>query len=94
LAFNDLNEKVRGAIRTYNKFRSPEVIAELVETDEHNRTFTILFKGTFCRTCGFYDYFEDFAYDFLDETRFQTTILKVDEDWDTESFKVTYALQE
>jgi len=93
LASEGMRAQIEDAIKTYNKFRSPEVTAELLEIDNRNRTITVIFKGTFCRTCGFYDYFEDFAYDMLDEAKIQTKILNVNEEWTTESFKVTYAIQ-
>ncbi len=55
----DLKTKIEGAIRTYNKYRSPEVSAKLINIEKDNTKFTVLFKGASCRTCGFYDYFED-----------------------------------
>lgn len=46
-------------IDKYNKYRSPEVIAKIKSIGKDY--VEVLFKGTFCRTCGFYDYFEDFV---------------------------------
>jgi hypothetical protein len=89
----DLKAKIEGAIRTYNKYRNPEVAAELISIEKDNTKFTVLFKGTFCRTCGFYDYFEDLIYDVLDEAKIQTKVVDVDEEWKTEDFKVTYLVQ-
>jgi hypothetical protein len=94
LTSKDLQVQIEGAIRTYNRYRSPEVIAELVSIEKDSRKFTVLFKGTFCRTCGFYDYFEDLIYDVLDEVKIQTKVLDVDEAWETEDFKVTYVVEE
>ncbi|MEM3588065.1 MAG: hypothetical protein QXO71_12195 [Candidatus Jordarchaeaceae archaeon] len=48
------------AIKEYNRYRSPEVEAKLISIDES--TLKLEFKGPYCRTCGFYDYFEDFVY--------------------------------
>lgn len=45
-------------IEEYNKYRSPEVTAEIEYIGEDY--IEVLFKGSFCYTCGFYDYFEDF----------------------------------
>ncbi|MEM2740148.1 MAG: hypothetical protein QXQ29_05045 [Candidatus Bathyarchaeia archaeon] len=46
-------------IDEYNKYRSPEVTAKIESAGIDY--IEILFKGTFCYTCGFYDYFEDFV---------------------------------
>jgi superoxide reductase len=54
-------EKIlRKAVREYNKYRSPEANARIVSTDKGS--FKIEFTGPYCRTCGFYDYFEDLVY--------------------------------
>jgi len=45
------------AVAKYNKYRSPEVTARVLSGNE--RLFEIEFKGPFCHTCGFYDYFDD-----------------------------------
>ncbi|MBS7642142.1 MAG: hypothetical protein QW374_01820 [Candidatus Bathyarchaeia archaeon] len=45
-------------IDEYNRYRSPEVTAKIEYIGEDY--IDILFKGSFCYTCGFYDYFEDF----------------------------------
>lgn len=58
------------AVREYNKYRSPEANARIISTDKES--FKIEFTGPYCRTCGFYDYFEDLVYvlkDFGVETR-------------------------
>ncbi len=52
-----LQEKVKEALARYNEWRAPEAVAELVELKDD--VATIRFTGTFCRTCGVYDYFED-----------------------------------
>lgn len=56
-----LKEVVLKAIEEYNKFRSPEAKAKLVKISE--KEIVLDFEGTFCRTCGVYDYFEDFIYE-------------------------------
>jgi superoxide reductase len=45
-------------IEEYNKYHSPEAIAKLVSIEE--RSFIIKFTGSFCQSCGFYDYFDDY----------------------------------
>lgn len=93
MASKDLKTKIEGAIKTYNMYRSPEVIAELLKIQNDGEKFAVSFKGTFCRTCGFYDYFEDLVYEILDEADIHTRVLKLKEEWKTESFIVTYLIE-
>jgi hypothetical protein len=41
-------------------YRSPEATARLISTG--GKGVRIEFKGTFCDTCGFYDYFDDYEF--------------------------------
>ena len=51
---------IHQAIDEYNKYHAPEVKAQLKNYDKHS--YYVLFTGSFCYTCGFYDYFDDFKY--------------------------------
>jgi len=51
---------VDNAVKDFNRYRIPEVEAEILEINEEG--FKVKFKGTFCETCGFYDYFDDLKY--------------------------------
>lgn len=53
----DLREELEKALVRYNELRAPEAVAELVELA--GDIAVIRFTGSFCRTCGVYDYFED-----------------------------------
>ncbi|MFX1465752.1 MAG: hypothetical protein ACFFA5_04705 [Promethearchaeota archaeon] len=55
-----LEQILTKTIKEYNKYRSPEVVAKLTTVD--NSSFKIEFKGHYCYTCGFYDYFDDFRF--------------------------------
>lgn len=57
---NQIKHLIDKAINLYNKYRSPEASAELVNI--RGNTITIRFKGTFCETCGINDWIEDFVY--------------------------------
>lgn len=46
------------AIKEYNKYRAPEAVARLFEWKRNK--VKIKFEGPFCKSCGFYDYFDDF----------------------------------
>lgn len=55
-----LKKIIEKAVREYNKYRSPEATASIVLVDE--KSIKIEFTGSYCVTCGFYDYFDDFRY--------------------------------
>lgn len=67
---------ILGAIEEYNKYRSPEINARVVSMA--GDTFQIEFRGSFCYTCGFYDYFEDYRI-LLEEKGLITRILDIKE---------------
>jgi hypothetical protein len=88
-----LRPRIEKAIKNYNKYRSPEANAQLISTDGED-AFTVSFTGTFCSSCGLYDYFEDLLYELLDEAGIKTKIVTVGKEHATESFKVTYMILE
>ena len=69
-------EKIVKAIDEFNKYRAPEAKARLISQGENS--FKIEFTGSFCRTCGFYDYFDDYRI-LLQETRIETKIREIEE---------------
>ena len=69
-------EKIVKAIDEFNKYRAPEAKARLISQGENS--FKIEFKGSFCRTCGFYDYFDDYGI-LLQGTRIETKIKEIEE---------------
>jgi hypothetical protein len=56
-----LKEIVLRAIKVYNRFRSPEATAKLVGVK--NNGFVIDFQGSFCRSRGVREYFEELIYE-------------------------------
>lgn len=56
----NVEEIIDEAIKEYNKYRVPEIEAELVSL--RNQSCIIEFSGSFCTTCGYYDYFDDFRF--------------------------------
>ena len=56
---NDYREMVDKAIEVFNRYRSPEVTAKLIRLE--GEELEIEFSGPYCRTCGYYDYFDDFV---------------------------------
>ncbi len=58
---HDLPETIRHAIASFNRYRSPEATAEFIRFD--NNELVVRFSGSFCHTCGVYDYFEDLIFE-------------------------------
>ena len=61
-------------MREYNKYHSPEAKMQLVSMSE--KTFKIEFTGSFCQTCGFYDYFDDYTI-LLEEKGLKASIAEI-----------------
>ncbi len=55
-----MREIIQKAIEEYNKYRYPEIEANLVRIDD--KEFLVEFFGNLCRSCGLYDHFEDLIY--------------------------------
>ena len=72
----DLRETLEGAILEYNKYRSPEAEANLVSISMEE--FKIEFRGSFCYTCSFYDYIEDYRV-ILEDMGLSTVISSIEE---------------
>jgi len=71
---NEVRGAVERAVEEYNKYRSPESTALLLSIE--GRRFTIAFVGPYCRTCGFYDYFDDYRV-FLEELGVRSKIINI-----------------
>lgn len=52
--------KISEAIDEYNRYRSPEAIAEII--DYKDNELIVRFTGSFCFTCGINDWIEDLKY--------------------------------
>jgi len=83
-------EVVLKAVEAYNHFRSPEATAKLVTIREDE--LTVDFKGSFCRTCGAYDYLEDFIYELKDFVDVEMKILSF-ENYGPGTIRVKYAVK-
>ena len=71
----DLKKKIEEAIEEFNKYRAPEATAKLVKVSKKN--FKVDFSGIFCRSCGFYDYFDDLKI-ILEEKGISSKISKIE----------------
>jgi len=52
------------AVEEYNKYKAPEVEVKILRLD--GEELTAQFGGSFCYTCGFYDYIDDFLIELRD----------------------------
>ncbi|MEM0211919.1 MAG: hypothetical protein QXM35_04690 [Candidatus Methanomethylicia archaeon] len=84
-----LNNVLNRVIEEYNRFRSPEAIASIIKLEDNY--FIISFKGYFCFTCGFYDWFEDFRL-ILEDYGFKTEINEINQ-VDLDCFHVKFTLK-
>ena len=84
----DLKGTLDVALHEFNRIRTCEVEAKVVE--HFDGGFKIFFSGSFCHTCGYYDYFEDLLYLLLDDFGVETEITDVsqEEDGDYVSFQL------
>lgn len=64
------------ALHEFNRIRVPEVEAKVIE--QTGDGFKVFFSGSFCGTCGYYDYFEDLLYLLLDDYGVKTEISGID----------------
>ncbi|MEM1574865.1 MAG: hypothetical protein QXF09_01770 [Nitrososphaerota archaeon] len=71
-----IKEKIEKIIEEYNKYRVPEAEARLISFDK--KYLKVEFKGNFCYSCGFYDYFDDLKI-LLEEEGLKTKIINIKE---------------
>jgi len=79
-----IDELIREAIQTYNRYRAPEAHAEVIDIDEDG-TVRVLFEGHFCVTCGVNDYIEDLKY-FMEDVGIRADLQEIVEPSKSEEF--------
>lgn len=87
--FDNIN--INEILAEYNKFRSPEVTAKLLHIKDGKLILEC--EGTFCNTCGFYDYFEDFIYEMKRLNNIELNIDNIKES-DFQKFIVIYSISD
>ena len=70
-----VKKTINDAIKVYNDFRVPEVKAKLISSDR--KSVHVEFTGSFCESCGFYDYFDDFIILLEDDFGLKTKIKEI-----------------
>ena len=56
-----MSKTIEEAVEAYNRFRSPEATASIVRME--GSELVIDFQGSFCATCGVYDWLDDFIFE-------------------------------
>ncbi|MEB3756304.1 MAG: hypothetical protein GSR79_05540 [Desulfurococcales archaeon] len=84
-----LAKTIREAVKEYNRYRSPESTARLIEMNED--IVAIEFEGSYCETCGLNDWIIDFKY-VLEDHGVQVEIIEIkggEEDiWNTSGWRI------
>ncbi len=65
------------AVKEYNRYRSPEAVARIVETS--GEAFMLEYSGPFCRSCGVNDYFEDMIFELERLNDMRVSLQKIQE---------------
>lgn len=68
----------RKAEELYNRYRAPEAVAKVVTVGDDK--IAVEFYGTFCETCGLYDWIEDMKYVLKDLLKTNVDLVEVIED--------------
>ena len=77
------------AIASFNRLRNPEAFAKVVTFDA--KQLTVRFTGSFCRTCGVLDYFEDVIFEMDESAAIDLQVLDFTQE-DEDSFLVRYSV--
>ena len=72
---DSLQRKLGSAIGEYNRYRVNLVQAEL--RDQSMTGFGVFFDGSFCETCGYYDYYDDLQVLLEDEYGVNSKIVEI-----------------
>ncbi len=82
-------DAIEQAIARFNLLRSPEAHAEFIGFN--NNELFIRFTGSFCRTCGVLDYFEDLIFELDDQSPISLAVIDFESE-DEATFQVRYRL--
>jgi hypothetical protein len=80
--------QIEATVEEFNKYRSPEVVAKIVEVDEGQ--VTIEFSGPFCVSCGVDDYFDDLRIELEKNIGDKIEIVKIEGGTEVDGYIVTF----
>ncbi|HII60363.1 hypothetical protein [Pyrococcus horikoshii] len=86
-------EKLERVIKEFNRLHGSEAQAKILRFSDDE--VIIEFTGSFCKTCGLYDYFEDISWDALDfGLKIKPVeILESEEDFEKGRYVVKYKVE-
>jgi hypothetical protein len=84
-------EFVVRALTEFNKWHGAEAIAEFVKLE--GSSIVVELSGPFCRTCGFYDYFDDLKIELEKVLDKPLEITQIDSS-DAKRYLITYKIKE
>lgn len=67
-------KKIKSVNNIYNKYHSPEAVTNIISINK--ASFEVEFTGSYCVSCGFYDYFDDYKI-LLQEHGIETRIVTI-----------------
>jgi|YelNatPaOPRAMG01_1025707.scaffolds.fasta_scaffold14578_3 hypothetical protein len=73
----DFTRGILRAIDKYNMYRGKEANARLIFANKSK--IIVELTGSFCYSCGFYDWIDDLRYEFMDELNLDIKIASIDE---------------
>lgn len=82
-------DAIQRAIASFNRLRSPEAHAEFIAFE--NNELYVRFTGSFCRTCGVLDYFEDLIFEIDEKSPISLAVVDFEPE-DEATFQVRYKL--
>lgn len=71
-----MKERILKAVEEYNRYRGVEAKAKILYLDREVLRLEI--RGSFCETCGYYDWIEDIIYILMDY-KIDSEIIGIDE---------------
>jgi hypothetical protein len=80
--------QIEAAVEEFNKYRSPEAVAKIVEADENQAKLE--FSGPFCVSCGVEDYFDDLRIALEKNIGGKIEIVKIESGAEVERYIVTF----
>ncbi|USS39989.1 hypothetical protein NF865_06440 [Thermococcus aggregans] len=85
-------EKLKRAVGEFNRLHGSKAQAEIIETT--NDEVVIEFRGSFCKTCGLFDYFDDIKWEAIEFGLHvePVEILESEEDFEKGRYVVKYKI--
>ncbi|WP_457751357.1 hypothetical protein [Thermococcus sp.] len=87
-------EGLEKTLREFNRLHGSEARARVLKAEEDE--VIIEFEGSFCATCGLYDYFEDLKWEAMDFglSLEPVEVLEAEEEWEHGRYVVRYRISQ